>query len=130
MVTEARVVAFVATQRPEQSKAFYQDVLGLRLVADEQHAIVFDANGTMVRVQKTAEVMPHPYTSLGFEVDDIVAAVRRLKDRGVEFEVFGFLQQDELGIWSPEGVTKVAWFKDPDGNLLSLTQFRAPVGHD
>ena len=123
MVTGATVVAFVATERPEQSKAFYEEVLGLRLVADEQHAIVFDANGTMLRVQKAAEVTPHPYTSLGWEVDDIVATVSGLKERGVEFEIFGFLPQDEFGIWSPDGATKIAWFKDPDGNLLSLTQF-------
>jgi catechol 2,3-dioxygenase-like lactoylglutathione lyase family enzyme len=123
MLSEAKVVSFVATQRPEESKAFYKDVMGLRLTADEEHAIVFDANGTMLRVQKAAEVKPHPYTSLGWEVEDIVATVQGLRDRGVEFEVVGFLPQDELGIWSPGGSTKVAWFKDPDGNLLSLTQF-------
>jgi catechol 2,3-dioxygenase-like lactoylglutathione lyase family enzyme len=123
MLSEAKVVAFVATQRPEESRAFYGEVLGLRLIADEGHAIVFDANGTMVRIQKAEDVNPHPYTSLGWEVDDIVAAVLDLRSRGVTFEVFGFLPQDDLGIWSAEGGTKVAWFKDPDGNLLSLSQF-------
>jgi catechol 2,3-dioxygenase-like lactoylglutathione lyase family enzyme len=123
MLNESKVVAFVATQVPEEAKAFYEKVLGLRLVADEEYAIVFDANGTMLRIQKAQEVKPHPYTSMGWEVDDIEAKVRELKSRGVTFEIFGFLPQDELGIWSPGPGAKVAWFKDPDGNLLSLSQF-------
>jgi catechol 2,3-dioxygenase-like lactoylglutathione lyase family enzyme len=119
---EARLQAFVATTDAARAKTFYADVLGLRLVADEAFALVFDSNGTELRVQKAREVKPHPFTALGWIVPDIAAEVRALGARGVRFETgAGFPPQDELGIWTTTGA-KIAWFKDPDGNLLSLAQ--------
>jgi catechol 2,3-dioxygenase-like lactoylglutathione lyase family enzyme len=123
MLANASLIGFVATTDAARARAFYEGALGLQLVADEQFALVFDANSTMLRVQKVQTLTPHPFTSLGWQVGDIAATVGRLAEQGVTVEHYGLPQQDELGIWSPDGVTKVAWFKDPDGNLLSLTQF-------
>ena len=125
MLGTADVMAFVATKDPERAKTFYAETLGLRLLADEQYALVFDANGTKLRVQKVQKVTSAPYTTLGWEVPDIGHTVRALVGKGVAFMRIGFPGQDELGIWTADDGTKVAWFKDPDGNTLSLTQFPA-----
>jgi len=123
MLGASRLMAFVATKDPAKARSFYENTLGLRVIADEPFAIVLDANGTMLRVQKVREVTPAPHTALGWRVTDIRSAVRGLGEKGVAFERFGFFPQDELGIWTADDGTKVAWFKDPDGNLLSVTEF-------
>jgi catechol 2,3-dioxygenase-like lactoylglutathione lyase family enzyme len=116
-------MTFVATADGAKAREFYETTLGLTFVEDSPFAIVFDLNGTMLRVQKVETLTPAPYTALGWQVDDIAAQVRDLTSRGVVFERYEWISQDELGIWTtPEG-SKVAWFKDPDGNVLSLTQF-------
>lgn len=129
MLGRCDVIAFVATKDPGQAKKFYGATLGLRLLSDEPFALVFDANGTKLRVQKVRDVVPAPYTALGWEVPDIRGAIRGLVEKGVAFERFGDrfagLKQDDLGIWTADDGTKVAWFKDPDGNVLSLTQFES-----
>lgn len=116
-------MAFVATADAARARAFYGDVLGLRLVGDEPFALVFDSGGVTLRVQKVATVTPTPYTVLGWSVPDIEAAIERLRSGGVRFESFGLPGQDERGVWTAGDGTRVAWFKDPDGNVLSLTQF-------
>lgn len=116
-------MAFVATTNAARARAFYVDALGLRLVADEAFALVLDSGGVAVRVQKLAKITPSPYTVLGWSVPDIGAAMERLRTRGVRFESFGLPGQDEAGVWTAGDGTRVAWFKDPDGNVLSLTQF-------
>lgn len=123
MLHTAAVIAFIATSDAERAKAFYRDTLGLSLVSDEPYALVFDLNGTMLRIQKAASHKPYPYTSLGWNVPDIAAAVDGLAARGVRFERFPGFEQDDRGIWQVPDGTRVAWFKDPDGNLLSLTAF-------
>lgn len=123
MLNHSPLIAFVATQNADQAHHFYQNILGLTLVADESFALVFDANGTMLRIQKVQTHTPHPFTVLGWQVTDIQAEIKRLAGRGVQFEQYGWASQDEHGIWTADDGTKVAWFKDPDGNLLSLTQF-------
>ncbi len=116
-------VSFVATLDAVASRDFYEGSLGLKLVSDEYFALVFDLNGHMLRIAKVDELVPAKHTVLGWHVDDIADSVEKLVARGVVFEQFGGMQQDDLGIWlSPSGA-KVAWFKDPDGNNLSLTQF-------
>jgi len=98
-------------------------VLGLTLVADEPWALVFDAHGAMLRIQKTPELVPAKHTVLGWRVPDIEETMIGLAAKGVRFERYSFLPQDELGVWTTPDGTRVAWFKDPDGNTLSLTQF-------
>jgi len=117
-------MAFSATTDASRAKAFYRNQLGLGLVSEDGFALVFDAAGTMLRVQKVKEVRQAQYTALGWKVWDIAAKVEELEKAGVKFERYGLPDQDEKGIWTaPGGAAKVAWFKDPDGNILSLTQF-------
>ncbi len=116
-------MAFAATTDSARAKAFYQDILGLNFVVDDSFALVFDANGTMLRISRVQEVKPAPYTILGWKVTDMVASINKLTAKGVSFERFPGFPQDDMGVLTfPDG-TKVAWFKDPDGNMLSLTQF-------
>jgi len=115
-------MAFGATGDAAVARKFYEDVLGLRFIEEHQWAIVFDAHGTMLRIQKVRDHEPQPFTMLGWTVPDAGAAVTELAARGVRFESFGLPGQDERGIWAAPDGARVAWFKDPDGNVLSLTQ--------
>jgi catechol 2,3-dioxygenase-like lactoylglutathione lyase family enzyme len=120
--SSADLVAFVATTDLTRARAFYESVLGLRIVEESAFACVCDANGTELRVTLVDAVAPAGYTVLGWRVDDIAASIEALVERGVAFERFDGMSQDSLGIWmSPSGAS-VAWFKDSDGNTLSLTQ--------
>lgn len=125
MLDRANLVAFAATTDPERARAFYESVLGLTLVEQSPFALAFDVNGTMLRIQVVPQFTPQPHTALGWSVADIAAMVRDLAGRGVAFERFPGLEQDQLGIWASPPGARVAWFRDPDGNLLSLTQPRA-----
>ena len=118
-----RMIGFVVTTDAARSTAFYRDVLGFRFVKDDGFAHVFDANGAMLRVVKSQTHTPAQGTVLGWQVDDIQDAVRELTARGVHFEQFNlsFIKQDELGIWTTPNGDQVAWFKDPDGNTLSIS---------
>jgi catechol 2,3-dioxygenase-like lactoylglutathione lyase family enzyme len=122
MLAADDVIAFVATADPGRARAFYVDTLGLPLEDESPFALVFRANGTMLRVAIAEEVVPAPYTVLGWAVSDIAARVRELAARGVVFERYGGMEQDELGVWRSPSGARIAWFKDPDGNTLSLTQ--------
>jgi len=124
MLKTSKAICFVATQHPARARAFYEKILGLTLKDEGPFALVFDANGTMLRVQKVEEFTPATHTVLGWDVPDIRAKIKKLEKRGVRFERFDGLQQDELGIWTSPAGAKVAWFKDPDGNTLSLTRFQ------
>jgi catechol 2,3-dioxygenase-like lactoylglutathione lyase family enzyme len=121
-LAQFEIVAFVTIRDPEKAISFYRDRLGLRLVNDERpFAIVFDAHGTMLRLAISPDANPVPGTVLGWRVPNIEVAVRDLLAAGVVLERYGFMQQDDLGIWSSPSGAKVAWFKDPDGNVLSLS---------
>ena len=122
MLNAADLIGFVGTARADAACVFYRDSLGLRLVADEPFALVFDAHGTMLRVTKVDAVSPAPYTVLGWRVPDIRATVEALAGRGVTFERYPGMPQDELGIWTSPSGAKIAWFRDPDDNVLSLTE--------
>ena len=122
MLGKAQVTAFVATADPPRSRSFYQETLGLRLVSDDQYALAFDCDGVELRVQKVEKLQPHSFTTLGWQVPSIRKVVSGLSTRGVSFERYSFLEQDELGVWRAPSGAQVAWFKDPDGNLLSLTE--------
>ena len=118
-----RLTAFVATRDPGRAKAFYGETLGLHLINEDQFALVFDAAGTMLRVTTVPEVATANYTVLGWHVPDIVRTAKSLQKKHVSLERYAGMQQDELGIWKSPSGARVAWFKDPDGNTLSITQF-------
>ena len=122
MLANKKLKAFVPTINQEKAKYFYKDVLGLSLLSQDNYALEFDANGTLLRVTTVRELTPHPFTVLGWKVNDIETVIRELNKKGISFERYDFMQQDELGIWHAPGGTKVAWFKDADGNLLSLDE--------
>jgi catechol 2,3-dioxygenase-like lactoylglutathione lyase family enzyme len=116
------LVAFVGTANPVHAKHFYGEVLGLPLESESPFALVFTTPGAALRVTVVERVAPAPYTVLGWGVEDIASAIAELSDQGVKFARFDGVEQDELGIWKSPSGAKVAWFKDPDGNLLSITQ--------
>jgi len=122
MLTHSTLTAFIATANPARALTFYRDTLGLALVYEDNFAIVFDCQGVQLRIQKVETLQPHPFTSLGWNVDSAREEVAALATRGVVFERYPFLDQDDLGVWSAPSGASVAWFKDPDGNLLSLTE--------
>jgi catechol 2,3-dioxygenase-like lactoylglutathione lyase family enzyme len=123
MLGSTKIVAFVPTRDAGKARAFYEGVLGLRFVSDDDFALVFDANGIMVRVATVApQFTPVQFTILGWQVTEIENVVAGLQAKGVAFEKYGFLKQDELGIWTAPTGDKVAWFKDPDGNVLSVSR--------
>ena len=122
MIADADVVAFVSTADPDRACAFYRDVLGLELVERNAFASVFDANGTMLRVTTVDRVDPARYTVLGWLVGDIDATLRELAGRGVEPVHYDAMEQDAAGVWTSPSGARIAWFRDPDDNTLSLTQ--------
>jgi len=124
MLGSSYIIAFASATDLDRARAFYEQVLGLPLVGQNDIACVFDANGTMLRVTAVAEVARPGYTVLGWRVTDIAAAARDLAARGVVFIRYDGIDQDGDGVWTTPGGDKVAWFADPDGNILSLTQFR------
>jgi predicted enzyme related to lactoylglutathione lyase len=126
MLNSRPVIAFVATTDPKRAKAFYGKTLGLRLRSEDGFALVYDAGGTMLRVAIVKTLQPAGYTVLGWIVPDVAKTVRDLTKRGVTFQRYDGLPQDDLGIWSSPSGARVAWFNDPEGNILSLTEFERP----
>jgi catechol 2,3-dioxygenase-like lactoylglutathione lyase family enzyme len=126
MLGTCPIIGFVATTDFSRARAFYGARLGLRFIANDGFALVFQNGGTMIRVVKVGGFVPAPYTILGWQVEAIQATVAVLTERGVVFERYAGLEQDKLAIWTAPGGAQVAWFKDPDGNLLSVSQ-HSPV---
>lgn len=122
-LNQCRIIAFASICDVAKAKDFYSGTLGLTLLSEEPpFALVYDANGTMIRLGMGKEPPPFRGTVIGWEVPDAEAAVKELLALGVTFERYTFVQQDELGIWTTPTGAKVAWFKDPDGNLLSVSE--------
>jgi catechol 2,3-dioxygenase-like lactoylglutathione lyase family enzyme len=123
MLESSSIIAFAAATDLARARGFYEDTLGLRFVEQSDFACVFDVNGTMLRITAVSEVANPGYTVLGWRVADIGAAVQALTLKGVNFTQYDGMDQDQNGIWTTPGGDKVAWFTDPDGNNVSLTQF-------
>jgi catechol 2,3-dioxygenase-like lactoylglutathione lyase family enzyme len=122
---DSKLVAFIPTRDMTQGRAFYEAVLGLRLVSDDApFAQVFDANGTMLRVTAVGEFTPDPFTVLGWQVDSIENTAERLAASGITLLRYtGMNDNDPQGIWTSPAGARIAWFHDPDGNVLSITEF-------
>ena len=127
MLGSAALVAFAPTTDLDRAHAFYGDTLGLELVTRDGFACQFDAHGTPLRVSLVDTLTPAPGTVLGWLVPDVHATVRALADRGVTFARYDGMGQDEDGVWTAPSGDHVAWFQDPDGNTLSLTQAAGPA---
>jgi catechol 2,3-dioxygenase-like lactoylglutathione lyase family enzyme len=123
MLGSHKLMAFAPTLDSKKARPFYEGVLGLRVLSHDNFALALDANGIMLRVTNVPpSFKPQQFTILGWQVPDISEAVAALKQKGVQFESYGLPTQDAEGIWTAPGGAKIAWFKDPDGNILSLTQ--------
>ena len=126
MLGTASLVAFVPSRDTARARAFYEGVLGLEFESEDAFALVLSANGVTVRVANVAGVpdfRPAPFTILGWHVSEVAAIVTALQARGVTFERYEGMRQDALGVWTSPSGARVAWFKDPDGNVLSITQY-------
>ena len=120
---QAKVITFIHTRDRETSKAFYRDILGFSITADDPFGTVVDLNGIALRITPIENHTPNPHTVLGWQVQDISATIDALAAKGVKMIIYPGFGQDEKGIWtSPDGKAKVCFFHDPDGNGLSLTQ--------
>ena len=119
----AKLIGFIPTRDAARARAFYESTLGLRFVQDDNFALVMESNGATIRIARVGDFTPYPFTVLGWAVEDIDAAVATLTAKGVEFNRYSFLEQSPNGVWiAPGNAAKVAWFPDPDGNTLSLSQ--------
>ena len=119
----AQPMAFILVRDRVKAKAFYQGVLGLALVSEDEYADVYDLNGITLRLTTVEDWTAHPHTVVGWSVPDIVATSRALAEKGVTFSIYDGFGQDGLGIWTaPDGKTKINWFNDPEGNVLSLKE--------
>jgi catechol 2,3-dioxygenase-like lactoylglutathione lyase family enzyme len=118
-------IAFIPTNNPEAARIFYEHTLGLTFVSDDTFALVFRVGPTqtMLRIVRTGDACftPAAFTIFGWEVEDINATIAELTAKGVEFLRYGFFPQDEAGVWNAPDGSQIAWFKDPDGNTLSLS---------
>ena len=117
------LMAFIPVSDLGAAQSFYQDVLGLTVGEEGPYAVVLDAGGTMLRLAQVEDLQPQPYTIAGWQVLDMATSIDSLESRGVAFIRYEGMDQDERGIWSTPAGDQVAWFKDPDGNTLSLTRF-------
>ncbi len=118
------MVGFLITTNYDRARAFFERQLGCEFVSLDQFALVMEIGGHQIRISKADNFTPLRGTVLGWEVDDIDAAVDALAQRGVAFEKYSFIQDQQRGIWTTPGGDRVAWFKDPDGNVLSISQHR------
>jgi catechol 2,3-dioxygenase-like lactoylglutathione lyase family enzyme len=123
MLASSKIIGVIPTLDSKRAREFYEGKLGFRFVSDDQFALVMMAGDTMLRISKVPKgFVPAGFTILGWEAKDIEAMARWLQGRGVAFEKYPFVQDQELGIWTAPGGDRVAWFKDPDGNVLSISQ--------
>ena len=122
MIAQSSLIAFIPTRDATRARRFYEDILGLRFINDDSFALVMDSNGIMIRIVRVGEFTPMPFTILGWQVPDIHKAVADLNSNGLEFARYPYFEQSADGIWTAPGGAKVAWFLDPDGNTLSLSQ--------
>jgi len=122
MISQSPLIAFIPTRDAARARSFYEDLLGLRFICDDFFALVMDANGTMIRIARVGEFTPAPFTILGWQVTDIHKEVAELAAKGLQFARYPHVEQSADGVWTAPGGAKVAWFLDPDGNTLSLSQ--------
>lgn len=122
MLGSSGLVAFLATTDAARARAFYEGVLGLSFISDDPFAVVYSVQGVELRLQKVPQLNPQPHTALGWSVTGIDKVVRDIAARGGKFERFPPMEQDAAGVWKSPSGARIAWLKDPDGNLLSLTE--------
>lgn len=121
MLSQHKLKAFVSTTQPVKTRQFYIEKLGLKMLSEDHYGLECESNGAHLRIAIVERLTPQPFTVLGWDTIDIVSTVKSLNEKGVTFERYSFIEQDDSCIWTAPGGTRVAWFKDPDGNLLSVS---------
>ncbi len=121
MITGNKLKAFIPSTHPDKARDFYSRKLGFKLLSEDSYGIDFEANEAKIRVSFVENLIPQPFTVLGWEAEDIVSTIKFLIEKGITFERYTSIEQDDSCIWTAPGGTRVAWFKDPDGNLLSVS---------
>lgn len=124
MLASSKVIGFVPTKDSAKARGFYEGKLGFQFVSDDMFALVMRAGETMIRIAKVQDFTPPPFTVLGWEVSNIGEVVAWLQQRGVAFEKYPWIKDKESGIWTAPSGDKIAWFKDADGNVLSVSQHK------
>ena len=124
MLSNQNIMAFVATADAAKARPFYEDILGLKVKSVDGHGVMFYANGGFLRMSIVRDFKPAPYSVLSWIVEDIYLMIEELSERGVKFETSLGMHQDAKGVWTTPDGTRVAWFKDVDGKMLGLTQFK------
>jgi hypothetical protein len=124
MLASSKIIGFVPTKDSVKARGFYEGIMQFQFVSDDMFALVMKAGETMIRIGKVQDFTPAPYTVLGWEVSNIEEVAKWLQKRGVTLEKFPFVQDKELGVWTTPDGDKVAWFRDPDGNVLSVSQHK------
>jgi catechol 2,3-dioxygenase-like lactoylglutathione lyase family enzyme len=122
MLAHSPLIAFIPTKDTSRARLFYEKILGLPFLSDDSFAIVMDANGTVVRIVRVEDFTPFPFTILGWQVNDIHKIIAEMTAKGVKFTRYPYFEQSADGVWTAPGGAKVAWFTDPDGNTLSISQ--------
>jgi catechol 2,3-dioxygenase-like lactoylglutathione lyase family enzyme len=121
MLSQHKLKAFVSTTQPVKARQFYIEKLGLKMLSEDHYGFECESNGAHLRISIVERLTPQPFTVLGWDTVEIISTIKWLGEKGIKFERYSFIEQDELGIWTAPGGTRVAWFKDPDGNLLSVS---------
>jgi catechol 2,3-dioxygenase-like lactoylglutathione lyase family enzyme len=122
MLSDKTLKAFIPATDAGKAKAFYRDILGLELLSEDEYGMDFDANASLFRISIVRQYNPQPFTIMGWNVPDIFSIIRLLNQRGIYCEIYPSLNQDKSGVWISPAETKVAWFKDPEGNILSVSE--------
>lgn len=123
MLAANSIIAFIPTRDIARARHFYEKMLGMRFIGEDGFAAIMDANGTMVRIACVEDFVPAPYTIFGWKVENIRNEIAELTGKGVTLVNYAEMEQSSEGIWTAPGGAQIAWFRDPDGNVLSLTQF-------
>lgn len=121
-------IAFIPTQQPEAARHFYEQTLGLKFVADNDFAIVFRVGPepqAMLRIVRARNFVPVSHTIFGWEVENVEQSVDELLGKGIQFLRPGYFEQDARNIWNAPDGSRIAWFQDPDGNTLSISEHPA-----
>jgi catechol 2,3-dioxygenase-like lactoylglutathione lyase family enzyme len=122
MLSKQRIKSFISTAQPDKARNFYVEKLGLKVLSEDSFGIEFEAIGGRIRLTFVEKLTPQPFTVLGWDTSDINSEVRFLNERGITFERYASIVQDSDGIWTAPGGSRIAWFRDPDGNILSLSE--------
>lgn len=120
MLSQSTIIAVIAVQDIVTAREFYEDILGLELIDESPEGILYKSGDGRLLLYESPNGGQNPATSAAWVVDDVEACVDELKDKGISFEHYDDMPVEWQGDLAVSGDMKSAWFKDPDGNILSV----------